>query len=206
MENDYNKEPIKPTIDGEPSYEQIPQGLHDPSEPWWQAHDVRRYAYWSVFAGAFGHTYGHSSVMQMHRKEYSDGDYGAKKFWDKAIFDEGAVQMQHLKNLIAAYPFFIRIPDQSVLASEQGEKYERVAITRGNDYLFAYTYTGRQFELHMGVIKGSRVKAFWYDPRTGERIKIGVLENNGTAAFDPPGKHSAGNDWVLVLETVSNRD
>ena len=206
VENDYNKEPIKPTIDGEPSYEQIPQGLHDPSEPWWQAHDVRRYAYWSVFAGAFGHTYGHSSVMQMHRKEYSDGDYGAKKFWDKAIFDEGAVQMQHLKNLIAAYPFFIRIPDQSVLASEQGEKYERVAITRGNDYLFAYTYTGRQFELHMGVIKGSRVKAFWYDPRTGERIKIGVLENNGTAAFDPPGKHSAGNDWVLVLETVSNRD
>ena len=44
--------PAKPILDGEPSYEGIPQGLHDPEEPWWKASDVRRYAYWSVFAGA----------------------------------------------------------------------------------------------------------------------------------------------------------
>ncbi len=48
----------KPTVDGEPSYEWIPQGLHNPEEPYWQASDVRRYAYWSVFQGAMGHTYG----------------------------------------------------------------------------------------------------------------------------------------------------
>ncbi len=204
VEIDYHKELVRPTIDGEPSYELIPQGLHDPTEPWWQAPDVRRYAYWSVFAGAFGHTYGHSSVMQMHSNGV--GGYGITKPWVEAIFDEGATQMQHLKNLILAYSFFTRIPDQSVLASEPGEQYERVAITRGNDYLFAYTYTGRQFDLHMGVIQGSRVKAFWYDPRTGERTEVGVLENKGTATFNPPGKHSDGNDWVLVLETLPERD
>ena len=49
--------PMKPVLDGEPSYEKIPQGLHDPNEPCWQACDCRRYAYWSVFAGACGHTY-----------------------------------------------------------------------------------------------------------------------------------------------------
>lgn len=203
---DYTKQPPKPTIDGEPSYELIPQGLHDPSEPWWQAADVRRYAYWSVFAGAFGHTYGHSSVMQMHSKDRPVGDYGAKKYWDEAIFDEGAKQMQYLKNLILAYPFFTRIPDQSVLASEQGERYERVVITRGDDYLFAYTYTGRQFDLHMGVIQGKQVKGFWYDPRTGVRTELGVLKNSGTASFDPPGKHVDGNDWVLILETMYDND
>ena len=30
---DLEREPLKPTIDGEPSYEGIPQGLHDPAEP-----------------------------------------------------------------------------------------------------------------------------------------------------------------------------
>lgn len=61
---DLAKDPPKPTIDGEPSYEGIPQGLHDPAEPYWTDADARRYAWWSVFAGAAGHTYGHSAVMQ----------------------------------------------------------------------------------------------------------------------------------------------
>ena len=73
----------------------------------------RRYAYWSVFAGSFGHTYGHSSVIQMYNESISEPDYGAKKYWHEAIFDDGAQQMQHLKNLILSYSFFDRIPDQS---------------------------------------------------------------------------------------------
>jgi hypothetical protein len=59
--------PLKPVLDGEPSYEGIPQGLHDVTQPRWQAADCRRYAYWSVFAGACGHTYGNNSIMQFYR-------------------------------------------------------------------------------------------------------------------------------------------
>ena len=58
---------VKPVIDGEPSYEDIPQGLHEANETRWTANDVRRYAYWSVFAGSFGHTYGHNSIMQFYK-------------------------------------------------------------------------------------------------------------------------------------------
>lgn len=200
VEIDYNMKPIKPTIDGEPSYELIPQGLHDRREPLWQPADVRRYAYWSVFAGAFGHTYGHCSIMKLQPKDASATSFS--KPWQDAIFDEGGTQMQHLKSLLLSYPFFDRIPDQSALAGDQGEKYERVQITRGNDFLLAYIYTGRQFSLKMGVIKGNKVKAFWYDPRTGERTDIGELDNTGVVAFDPPGKHLEGNDWVLILESI----
>jgi hypothetical protein len=50
-------------LDGEPSYEGIPQGLHDPTQPLWTDADARRYAYWSVFAGACGHTYGDNAVL-----------------------------------------------------------------------------------------------------------------------------------------------
>jgi len=67
--NDYNKIPPKPTLDGEPSYEGIPQGLHDSTQPYWTASDVRRYAYWSVFAGGCGFTYGNNAVMQFHKKK-----------------------------------------------------------------------------------------------------------------------------------------
>jgi hypothetical protein len=67
VRDDYSLVPVKPTIDGEPSYEGIPQGLHDPAEPYWNENDVRRYAYWSVFAGGFGFTYGNNAVMQMNK-------------------------------------------------------------------------------------------------------------------------------------------
>ena len=64
VDRDLSYETVKPTLDAEPSYEGIPQGLHNPRNPYWEEWDVRRYAYWSVFAGAAGHTYGSNSIMQ----------------------------------------------------------------------------------------------------------------------------------------------
>ena len=81
----YVLKPVKPVIDGEPSYEDIPQGLHYPSQPLWNDNDVRRYAYWSVFAGAFGFTYGDNEVMQFHKPGDSDANYEAKKHWKEAL-------------------------------------------------------------------------------------------------------------------------
>ncbi len=52
VESNNALEPRKPVIDGEPIYEDIPHGLHDANEIKWNDHDVRRYAYWSVFAGS----------------------------------------------------------------------------------------------------------------------------------------------------------
>jgi hypothetical protein len=197
---DYAKVPAKPTLDGEPSYEGIPQGLHDPKEPYWNDADARRYAYWSVFAGAAGHTYGHSAVMQMHKPEFGDGAYGVRKFWHDAINDPGAGQMQYLKKLMLSRPYFERVPAQEVIAGENGERYERVIATRGERYVLAYTYTGRPIRAYMGAIAGSRVRAWWYNPRDGSAAEIGVFENGGARRFDPPGEQAAGNDWVLVLD------
>ena len=45
VESDFKKIPTKPVVDGEPSYENIPQGLHDSLQTRWQDGDVRRYAY-----------------------------------------------------------------------------------------------------------------------------------------------------------------
>ncbi len=198
---DLAKEPPKPTIDGEPSYEGIPQGLHDPSEPYWTDDDARRYAWWSVFAGAAGHTYGNSAIMQMHKAEYGKGAYGVRETWDQAINAPGAGQMQHLKDLILSRSYFDRVPDQSLAAGENGERYDRVSATRGPDYAYFYTYTGRPFAVRLGVLPGARIRASWYDPRTGSSQEVGEFDNTGEQTFDPPGETAAGNDWALIVET-----
>jgi len=202
VEGDYKMQPAKPTVDGEPSYEGIPQGLHDTLQPRWTDSDVRRYAYWSVFAGAFGFTYGNNAVMQMHKANDKGSAYGSNELWSDAINAPGAGQMVYLKELMLSRPFFERVPDQSLVAGEQGEKYNRLLATRGDNYAFVYTYTGRNIPVNMGKIKGDKVKASWFDPRTGKTTEIGEFENTGVHEFDPPGEEKNGNDWVLILDSI----
>ena len=198
VEVDYALKPTKPTLDAEPSYEGIPQGLHDPKEPLWDDAAVRRYGYWSVFAGAAGYTYGHSAVMQMHRSTDQSSAYGNNILWEEAMDAPGAKQMVHLKKLMLDFPYFERIPDQTLILN-QGEKYDYLVATRGNDYALVYTYTGREIELQLGTFGGDTIEAEWFNPRTGAYLEIGKIENKGTHKFKPDGEVQDGNDWVLVL-------
>lgn len=197
---DYNKRPIKPIFDGEPSYEDIPYGLHDTTQPRWTADDVRRYAYWQVFAGGAGFTYGHNSVMQMYKPGDREVSYGPKSYWYDALNATGAQQMIYLKRLMLSWPYFERVPDQNLINGEQGERYDYIAATRGKDYAFVYTYNGRNFRINMGKLSGENIRAYWYNPRTGNGQVIGKFENKGVVEFNPPGEKRDGNDWVLILE------
>jgi len=200
IQSDYDKKPIKPTIDGEPSYEGIPQGLHDIKEPRWTAADVRRYGYWSVFAGAFGYTYGQNSVMQMHQKTDKETAYGSDELWSDALQAPGAAQMVYLKELMLSHAYEKSVPDQQLVAGNKGEKYQRIMVLRGVDNVMAYTYSGRKFLLHMGKISGKELSVSWFNPRNGKTTAAGKVENTGIREFDPPGEEKAGNDWVLILE------
>jgi hypothetical protein len=112
--------------------------------------------------------------------------------------------MDYLKKLMLSKSYFDRVPDQSLIAGDEGKRYNRLLATRGTDYAFIYTYTGRKMEVNMGKIAGATVKASWYDPRNGDYKSIGTFSNKGTQSFDPPaaGMPRNGNDWVLVLESV----
>jgi hypothetical protein len=195
---DYKLTPTKPVIDAEPSYEGIPQGLHDSAEVRWKAADVRRYGYWSVFAGAFGYTYGNNSVMQFLKTGEKKSAYGATAPWFDAVNDTGATQMILLKKLLLSRSYTSRVPDQSMVVNN-GEKYDRVAATRGSNYAFFYTYTGKPFTVNLGKIPGAKVKAVWYDTRKEHNTKIGEIDNTGTHEFIPP---TEGMDWVLVLDSM----
>lgn len=189
--------PMKPVIDAEPSYEQIPQGLHDPTEKRWEASDVRRYAYWSVFSGAFGHTYGNNSIMQFYRPGIQPA-YGAKKPWWEALKDPGYNQMKYLKRLMLLFPFFERVPDQTLIVGANGERYDRVVATRGVDYLLAYNHTGIRMRIDLTKISGDRKHAWWYDPSNGHLEYLG-LYRNGEAVFEYGGWKKGESDRVLIV-------
>jgi hypothetical protein len=205
VKDDLAKKPLRPTIDGEASFENLPQGLHDPTQEYWNTADIRRYAYWAVFAGACGHTYGENTVRQVHKKGENKSESGAKlDFW-QALQAPGSFQMQNLKNLVLSRPYFDKSNDQTIIEGNIGEKHDRIIVSKAKDYLFAYTFTGKDFSLKMGKISGKKVNAWWYDTRTGEAYFIGILENLGTRNFDPPGVNYNGNDWVLVLDDASKK-
>ncbi len=199
IEHDRALTPIRPTLDGEPSYENIPYGLHDSLAPRWTASDLRRYAYWSVFAGGAGFTYGENSVMQFHHKGDADRNFGVQYNWEDVMSAPGATQMTHLKKLMDEFNGFERRPAQQLLAEDAGIRYEYVVATNGNGYAMIYTYTGRNFKVDLSKLDFKPSGASWFDPRTGRRKSIKLFGAQGVQTFDPPGDAAPGNDAVLIL-------
>ncbi len=196
---DSKLKPVKPTLDGEPSYEDIPYGLHKTDVPYWQDYEIRRYAYWSVFAGGAGFTYGHNSVMQF----YIPGDSGISFFpkvrWQDGLNASGAGQMQYLKKLLLNKSYFDRVPDQS-LVIDNGEMYERVLATRGKNYAMFYVYNGRAFKINADNLGWGLTDAYWYNPMNGKKEAIYKARLDNIKGFNPPGEKANGNDWVLIIE------
>jgi hypothetical protein len=197
VEKSQSLKTLKPVIDGEPSYEDIPQGLHEENEARWNANDVRRYAYWSVFAGSFGHTYGHNSIMQFYKPGVS-GSFFPSRYWYDCLKDPGYNQMKYLKALMLAFPFVERVPDQGVIAGQNGERYDRAIGTRGNDYLLVYNYTARPMQIDLSKISGAKKNCWWFNPKNGELQFIGEFDGSKVTSFAIDVAYNAGNDRVLI--------
>jgi len=192
--------PIKPVLDDEPSYEDIPKGLHDANEARWQDYDVRRYAYWSVFAGSCGHTYGHNAIMQMLKPGYPTGygSDGTVKAWYQALEDPGYNQMQYLIDLMLSFPYFDRIPDQSIIAGKNGVKYDRLIATRGKDYLMVYNYNSDVMKIDLRKISGKKKLLWWFNPSDGAISFIGTADNKIITVSPQIEKTDKINDRVLI--------
>lgn len=198
---DYGLQPVKPTMDAEPRYETPPSARLDP-ERTIEAFDVRQAAYWGLFAGAHGTTYGAHGIWNMHAPGRPARAPGAA-YWYDLLDLPGAWDMMHVRHLMESRPVLGRVPDQSLIVSENPPGPEYCVATRGADYAFVYSSFGKPFTVAMGRISGERVTAWWFDPRTGEAIRIGELPNRGTQTFTPPRTPGRGNDWILVLDNTS---
>jgi len=203
IERDRKLVPVKPTLDAEPNYEDHPVNpwpKWDSANGFFNEYDVRKQTYRSVFAGACGVTYGHHSVWQFWSPREEKINH-ADCYWTEAIDRPGAFQVGYLRYLIESRPPLNRIPDQSLIASGQGEKGEYIAAFRDGDNRYAMIYMpyGKKIEIKTGWLKNQNVLAWWFNPKNGKAQKIGMLKRKDQMSFMPP---SSGflNDWVLILD------
>ncbi len=198
---DYALQPAKPTMDGEPVYEEIPI-CFDLKNGYVKHHEVRRRAYLSLFAGAHGYTYGCNNIWQMYvpgQKAYVD----PSKPWYESLDLPGAGEMKHVRTLMESRPYLDRVPDQSLIVSENPADYtQHMQATRGKNYAFIYSGSGLPIEVKMGVISGKKVRTYWYNPRNGETTPLGVFINEKTRLFTPPSR-GEDQDWILILDDTS---
>lgn len=195
----YNRTPTKPVIDGETLYEDHPVCFNAKDLGTSSAYDIRKHAYFDVFAGAFGHTYGCHDIWQMyapHRQAVNGPNFP----WYVALDLPGASQMQHLKTLIESRPMLDRVPDQTIINDARGAN-DHIQATRGKDYLFVYSAQGKSFSVNTQNISGKEWIATWYDPRNGSTKEAGRFAEP-TKKFTPPST-GYGHDWVLIIDDAS---
>jgi Protein of unknown function (DUF4038)/Putative collagen-binding domain of a collagenase len=218
---DYGLSPVKPTWLFEGGYEFRRNVYKD-----WQ---IRFQSYQTVFAGGFGITYGSMNIYHFNSAKAKPDEpitVSKSKKWEISLDEAGAMDMQHLINLMTSMSnkqYLDRVPDQSLIVGDQGGmkgnegiQSDRLQATRGKkgDYALVYSANGRNISLRMNQLSASRKNAFWFNPRNGkwhvqdrEMIdKKPFMKNipSGPDApvqkFDPPGDASDGNDWVLLLK------
>lgn len=196
---DYALAPAKPCLDGEPGYERAFPRVPQPklANPPLTDHDVRKYAYWALFAGAFGHTYGCLEVWQFFDPAHRhDTRNGASLPWHQVLDLPGAQQMQHVRSLMESRRSADYVPDQALLRTDPGGPSDRLQALRAADgcHAFIYASNGRPFTLDMTRLASDRPAASWFDPRTGALARCA---GHGGHTFAPP---TEGQDWVLVLD------
>lgn len=203
---DYALAPPKPTLDGEPRYEQIPVGFYMQGSSRalrFDDYDVRQAAYWSLLAGACGHTYGHHSVWQMWAPARQPMLH-ADTPWREALDHPGAFQMGHLRRLFESRPFQRLVPDDGFIVDGPRSGGAKVRGARAADGSFAFVYSprGEPFTVRLGVVEARDVQSWWFDPRYGTAYPIYRAGNEGLQTFTPPSS-GRGADWVLVLDDAA---
>ncbi len=203
--HDFALTPAKPTLDLEPNYEDHPFNpwpTWNPATGYFRDYDVRKQCYRSVLAGACGVSYGHHAIWPFVGARnpainHTDRD------WVDALHRPGGVQMQYLRRLIESRPFFARIPDQTLLTNPSPSPAQHIRASRDRDGTYAFIYfptNDQSATIDLGKLHGSKLHAWWYDPRTGFAHSLGLIDNNGARTFQSP---SYGPDWVLVLDDAA---
>lgn len=221
---DRARNPIKPTIDGEPPYEDIPVAFWEymefkPGEfaditgedgnlidksrfdkGFFDGKSVRVHAYWDFLAGAAGYTYGNNAVWQMHKKGETFV-IPTLTDWKEALHRPGAKSMKYIRKLFEMRSFASIIPAQELIvsANPEGENHIRAAIHEDGKFAIIYLANPQEFTLDLSLLAGERFTAFWFNPVDGSRFILSEFGLNQKVWNTPPSEEE--QDWVLVIDS-----
>ncbi len=199
IQYDYNKmydgNP-RPTLDSEAKYENNKDFCG--STPF----VIRRRAYFTIFAGAFGHTYGAGGIWDglISRTSCSASALEALRY-------PGSIQIGYLSKFLHGLKndFLKLCPDQSIITDGNSEDYDyHIQATLANDKSFALVYSASDspYTLDLSKLSKKSISSFWYNPRTGQyhtQEKLDLNKETKVQKFDPPGEFGSEKDWVLVV-------
>jgi hypothetical protein len=233
VSGDWQRLPAKPTLNAEGWYEGeeallLRRWRVQRAEPFDAAWVQRFQAYWSVFHGSIGYTYGQRNLwMMLPDDQHHPQDL--RRFpgvlVPSALDAPGTAHLPHLRALILSKPLTTRVPDQSLLAlntlgSDATLSPDLRCATRDGNARWAWVYTtlGRPIGVHMTKLAAGRAAASWYNPRSGlwrdgeggesatpRPFAEDIPSGPGAPRryFVPPGAPAEGNDWVLALELTA---
>ncbi len=203
---DYRLAPPKPTLDGEPCYEDHPINWKPDELGWFDDFDSRRAGYWSMLSGAMGHTYGNHNVWQFWQPGRPPISH-ARAPWQQAVHYPGAWQAGYVRKVFEAIAWQTLRPAQELLRSGPKEASKTVVVAADDErsLIAAYSPFGSAFMIDLSDRPPSAgVNARWFNPRDAKSIPFNVSKISGNvAAFDPPGEEGRGNDWLLLIEVSS---
>jgi len=167
VRHDYELTPPKPVILGESAYEEGPEYPTRPITPL----VVRKQAYWAYLSGGF-FTYGHND---MWRKNPS---------WRQSLTSPGARNMSVLKKVFSGVQWWHLVPDQTLLAGDEGSGTTANTAARDTEghWILAYVSQAGKVHVKTGTLQGKQVRAEWINPADGTRRKAAQdVESGGWA-------------------------
>ena len=198
--------PNKPALDGEPRYEQIPVGFYNvgmnPAVRF-DDYDARQAAYFAVFSGACGHTYGNNNVWQMYAPGREPRIH-ANVPWHEAIHHPGARQVGRLRALMEKIDFAKLEPANEYIVSNPRTACGPVLALKHRDdaWMAVYTPDGTPVELDQAWMHDAAYESCWFSPEYGTTYPLHRPSDNAAFQTYVPPTSGRGCDWVLLLRRV----
>jgi hypothetical protein len=201
---EYERENTMPVWDGEPAYEMMPTSWpFTPTTPRQGPWMVRRRAYWSLLAGAFGFTYGHACVWCSVAER--ERNFMSPVTWYEALSNEGPDQMRHLQAFMGSLQPMTAVPCQQIFVEESRregtlETHAQAAATAR--YVCVYLPEGGSAELDLSSVWNEREVGVWYWNPTDGRFSAeqgeSVTLNGGRLTVSAP-TEGGEQDWIVVI-------
>jgi hypothetical protein len=171
---DYGKRPVKVAVNGEARYEE-----EDGTTPF----QARRAGYWACLAGGF-YSYGHRD------------NWNSPPTWKQWYNSPGARQVKIMGDIFRSIEWWELIPDQSLF--ETSIKGNAAARSAKGDWILAYITNPAPVSVKLSKLtSGKTAQAFWIDPLTGKRDKIGTYSISEAHSFSLP---KGWEDGVLLIK------
>lgn len=202
IKKEYDREHPMPVWDGEPAYEAMPNSWPVKPDSYHGSWMVRRRAYFSLFAGAFGFTYGHSSMWcTISPREVNPV---TPYTWYEALTQEGAYHIKNLRDFLESIDLTKFVPSQEILlfprdtdASDES-RHIQACKDMENKRICVYFPQHITAELELSDFP-PELFLRWYDPRNGNALAAEKIKITGSRLTVTPPSNGSEEDWILLL-------